>query len=200
MISLYEDLLLDGRQNKGINDTKVKMITELLKQRYTTDPLEYFTFLNTFRPALNPYAIIGDASSISETRVICDPTKYDMVSFRTCICELFYHAINSFPMVMEYTIECTNDTTTSYLILKAFEELDDRYERGLCKVSHKFDSFMLNKFDIYNIYISNKVCDPDYDLINSLVIALHMGGSNPTIKTSFKVNPKFARKIRKEKS
>jgi hypothetical protein len=100
---------------------------------------------------------------------------------------------------MEYTIECTNDTTTSYVTLKAFDELDDTNERGLCKVSHKYDTFMLNKFDIYNIYVSNKVEDPDYDTINSLVVALHMGGSNPSIKTSFKINPIFARKIRKEK-
>jgi hypothetical protein len=198
MFSLFEDLLLDG-QNKEVNDAKVKMMTALLKQKCLVDPIEYFIFLGSYKPPVNPYFIIGDSNTISDKDVICSNEKYDTVSFRTCICELFYHAINSFPMIMEYTIECTNDMTTSYVTLKAFDELDDTNERGLCKVSHKYDTFMLNKFDIYNIYVSNKVEDPDYDTINSLVVALHMGGSNPSIKTSFKINPIFARKIRKEK-
>jgi hypothetical protein len=201
MINLFEELLLDSNSNKQDNDTRVKMITELLKQRYITDPIEYFTFLSSYQPAIHPYCIIGDCTDDSKTRAISDPFKHDVLSFRICICELFYHAINSFPMITEYTIECSNDMTTSYIILKAFDtnELDDRNERGLCRVSNKFDTFMLNKFDIYNIYVSNKVCDPDYDVINSLAIALHMGGSNPSIKTSFKINPNVARIMRKEK-
>jgi hypothetical protein len=201
MIDLFEELLLDSNSNKQDNDTRVKMITELLKQRYITDPIEYFTFLSSYQPLVNPHCIIGDCAFNPHKRVISDWSSYDTVSFRTCICELFYHAINSFPMISEYTIECSNDMTTSYIILKAFDtdELDDRNERGLCRVSNKFDTFMLNKFDIYNIYVSNKVCDPDYDIVNSLVIALHMGGSNPIIKTSFKINPDVARIMRKEK-
>ena len=198
MFELFEDLVLDG-EIKEVNDTKVKMIIELLKQRYITDPIEYFVFLKSYKPTISPYCIIADTNTVSNRDSICDNEKYDTISFRTCICELFYQAINSFPMIMEYTIECSNNTTTSYVIIKAFDELDDRNERGLCKVSHKYDSFMLNKLDIYNIYISNKICDPDYDTINSLMVALHMGGDNPKIKTSFKVNPKMARMIRKEK-
>ena len=199
MAGLFEDIFLDG-EIKEVIDNKVKMVTELLKQKYTLDPIEYFMFLNSYKPPLNPYFMIGDANAISDRRAICDNAKYDMVSFRTCICELFYHAVNSFPMVMEYTIECSNSMTDSSIILKAFDQLDDRHERGLCKITNKYDSFMLNKYDIYNIFVSNKVNDPDYDTINSLMIALHMGGTNPTIKTSFKINPKAARIIRKEKN
>ena len=201
MISLFEDLLLDSNSKKEENDIRVKMITEVLKQRYITDPIEYFTFLSSYQPLIHPYCMIGDSCVNPNTRVISDPYKYDVISFRTCICELFYHAVNSFPMITEYTIECSNDMTTSRVTLKAFDihELDDRNERGLCRVTNKYDTFILNKFDIYNIYVSNKVCDPDYDIINSFVIALHMGGSIPSIKTSFKINPKTARVIRKEK-
>ena len=102
-----------------------------------------------------------------------------------------------FPEICEYTIETKNNVNKSILIIGVSDELDDQNEKSMCKVVTDFDTYVLNKFEIYTLYSGNKVNNPDYDTINALVISLQMGGEMPKITTSYKINPVFVKNATK---
>ena len=45
--------------------------------------------------------------------------------------------------------------------------------------------FTLNYQLIYDLYVSNKVRDPDFELVNNIIILLIMNGDEPKVKTSY---------------
>ena len=111
---------------------------------------------------------------------------------------MYFYFIDSYPFITQYTIQCSNDITVAYMILGDCGEHDDQNEPGLCKVINDIDTFVLNKKELCEIFISNKTPDPNYDVINSLIISLQLGGYNPIVKTSYKINPMVVKNIKKE--
>ena len=194
MDKIFEELKFDNNPSK--NKVKIKYVTELLKQRYTDDPLEYFKFLKCHAEDRPDYYIC-DTSGLTFGNNVKSIDSYEVLSFRTYICELFYRAIRMFPEICEYTIETKNNVNKSILIIGVSDELDDQNEKSMCKVVTDFDTYVLNKFEIYTLYSGNKVNNPDYDTINALVISLQMGGEMPKITTSYKINPVFVKNATK---
>ena len=172
------------------------MYKELMKQKLIDYPLEYFEFLKRIKHELSPTSCIGDINMKSIYKVKSFD-YYSIISFRIFICELFYRAIHCFPLVSEYVITCTNNITTSIIHFSQFDDLDDQNEPCLVKVSTSFDSFALNKKDILEIFISNRKSNPNYDVINSLVLSMNMGEINSNVKTSYTINKNMVKNINK---
>ena len=150
---------------------------ELLRQKFLTDPLEFFKFLVRFK--LNDDIIICDALSVGYGH-------YGMITFRTMICELFYHAINCFEWVSSYTIHCKNNNCEARIIIGHDEgNLDDCNLPVMAKIVSDWGEYTLNYQFIYDLYISNKVKDPDFELINTIMVLLIMNGNEPKITTSY---------------
>jgi len=186
MYELTNAFVLDGNNSK--NKQKLLMVTGFLKQTFITNPEEYFIFLRSFQSDIN---VICDVSLISIKGSITSNEAHAVISFRIYICELVYNAVNSFPHICEYTISCKNDINNAQLIFGYFSDLDDQNEPGMCKLINSYDTYILNKFDIYTLFVGNRIANPDYDVINALVVALHMGGSDPVVKIEYKINPKI---------
>jgi hypothetical protein len=194
MDKVFEDLKFDNNPSK--NKVKIKYVTELLKQRYNEDPQEYFNFLKSHEEQRPDY-FICDTAGLTSGNNVKSIDSYEVLSFRTYICELFYRAIRMFPEISEYTIETKNNVNKCILVIGVSDELDDQNEKAMCKVITDFDTYVLNKFEIYALYSGNKITNPDYDVINALIISLQMGGLMPKITTSYKINPKFVKNATK---
>ena len=175
------------------NRKKIRTIIGILKQKYILNPEEYFMFLRTYKPQKNGMFIIAD--SISSLPKNSTSRGSTFLVLRTYICEMVYNAIRSFPDVSEYTIIFNNTNLSKcYIVFGYFEnELDENNEPGLCKIITDYSSFMLSKEDIYSLYVSNKVVEPDYDIINSLMISLFVGGLNEStsLSVSYVTNKKM---------
>jgi len=153
------------------------LVQELLRKKFSSDPLEFFRFLVRFE--------------ISKDIIICDALPvgyghYGMITFRTMICELFHHAINCFDWISSYTIHCKNNACEARIIIGHDEgNLDDCNFPVMAKIVSDWGEFTLNYQLIYDLYVSNKVRDPDFEVINTIMILLIMNGDEPKIKTSF---------------
>jgi hypothetical protein len=187
MESIISDFTFD--EDPVQNKNKIKALTEVLKQRYQANPYEYFTFLKCHKSSTHTYFLCDATSSVLTKNAIKCMDSYGIITFRTYMCELVYNAIHMFPDISEYTIITKNKLNTAVITFGVFDELDDQNEIVLGKVSTNFDTYTLNKYEIYAIYIGNKVANPDYETINSFVISLQMGSNIPTVKTSYKINP-----------
>ena len=150
-------------------------------------------FLRSYKPQRNGMFIIGDSTKTVPKNSTNSGANY--LVLRTYICELVYNAVRSFPDVSEYTITCNNTNLSKcYIIFGYFEnEPDENNEPGLCKIITDYGSYMLSKEDIYALYVSNKIIEPDYDMVNSLMISLFIGGLNErtVLSVSYVTNKKM---------
>ena len=172
------------------------MFKELMKQRLIDYPLEFFEYLKRMKHELAATSCIGDINMDSVDR-IKDIGYYSIVSFRIFICELFHRAIHCFPLVSEYKIICTNNVTNSIIHFKQFDELDDQNEPCLVKVHTSFDSFIMNKRNILEVFTANRKINPDYSVINSIVLSMNMGGNDSKVKTTYIINKNMVKHIKK---
>jgi intein-encoded DNA endonuclease-like protein len=114
----------------------------------------------------------------------CEAQRY--LTFKHMICELFYQAINNMPhLIKQYTITCTNNKGVSKLIIGILDELDDDGEISVAKIVTKNTEFILNKYDVNQIYIANRTRNSDEDVITSIMVLLYNLGHEPIVKTSF---------------
>ena len=115
--------------------------------------------------------------------------------FKSMISELFYQAIQSIPSIItHYTISCTNDKGKSEIQIGVFNDLDDQGEISIAKIITPECMLILNKEAVHNLYIANKTKYYDYEIVNTIITLLYMGGSEPKIRTGFicaKRNSKF---------
>ena len=112
---------------------------------------------------------------------------YSLNIFRTYICELFYNAVNYFPYISEYIIECTNDKGVSTLSMGYYTDLDDENEMCLAKLKNKHYEICLNKLDVQQLYIANRTNHTDVnDTVNLVISSLYTSGYEPTVKTYYK--------------
>ena len=111
------------------------------------------------------------------------------LTFKNMICELFYQAINNIPhLIKQYTITCTNNKGVTKLIIGVLEDFDDDGEISVAKIVTKDTEFILNKYDVNQIYIANRTRNGDEDVITSIMVLLYNIGHEPIIKTSFVAN------------
>lgn len=154
------------------------LVQELLRQKFTREPLEFFKFLARFET--------GEGVVICDSLPQGNAASYGMITFRTIICELFHHAINCFDWISSYTIHCKNNACEAKIIIGHDEgKLDDCNFPVMAKIVSDWGEFTLNYQFIYDLYVSNKVRDPDFELINNIMILLIMNGDEPKIKTSY---------------
>jgi Ca2+-dependent lipid-binding protein len=116
-----------------------------------------------------------------------DNKYYELETFKTYICELFYNAVQYFPHISEYTIECTNDKGVSTLSMGYYTELDDDNEMCLAKIKNKHFEMCLNKTDVQSLYIANRASHPEInETVNLVISSLYSSGYEPHVKTYFK--------------
>jgi len=149
----------------------------------------YFTFLKTHKPS-NEITVFGDCSDYIPG-LLRHYSHYDMISFRTEICEIFHQCIKYFPEICEYTIKCVNENGPKYLKIGYFDEIDEVGKKCLAKLITPDNFIPLSKQDIYELYVANKVADCNTNAVNGLVSLLHGEGSLPKITTSYKLNKKM---------
>ena len=130
---------------------------------------------------------------------------YKILTFKTYICELVYNAINLFPTICEYTITCKNELGTSYLTFKIFQEIED--DGHPCMAQYKCTQideedilYNFNLQDIKKLYCNNRYHDDNSETVNTLVVLLYMGGEEPTVSTSYKINPDYIKNTIKFKN
>ena len=155
------------------------LVQELLRKKFSSEPLEFFKFLTRFET--DGGFVICDALPLGN-----NASSYGMITFRTFICELFYHAINCFDWVSSYTIHCKNNACETKIVIGHDEgNLDDCNFPVMAKIVSDWGEFTLNYQLIYDLYVSNKVRDPDFELVNNIMILLIMNGDEPKVKTSY---------------
>ena len=189
LYDVSNDIALNGDNN--INKIKLNFFCETFKNLFTTNPEQFFLFLRTHvDDGIHNEVIPVDVN------VIRSNITYELIAFRTYICELIYNAVQLFPEISEYTIECSNNITNSKLILGTFTDIDDTDMPCCCKIITTYDTFVLNKVALYNIFIANKIHNPDYSVTNGLIMILTMSGWIPIVKTSYKMNKSMISKFK----
>lgn len=119
---------------------------------------------------------------------------YNLRSFKTLICELVFRAINMFPVISEYVIECTNNEDVSKLSIGYYSELDNDNEPTVMKLENKHFNFCLTKDDVQAIYIANRSKLYDVVTVNMIINCLYFKGYEPTVKTSYTVVKSYTKK------
>ena len=110
-----------------------------------------------------------------------------IITFRTFLCELVYRAVQYFPDIAEYTIECKNNSGTVSLKLGNFENETDYPD--IATVTTQCGTCTLSKVQIIKMYSANRMTNPDHRATNMLIDCIFNGGYEPTVKTSWKINP-----------
>jgi len=118
---------------------------------------------------------------------------YKICAFRTNVCELFYNAINFFPEIKEYSIICSTGNKSSTIKFGVFGHVQSHDQTStLVRIESNGSAFCFTRKHIYAFYVANRVVDPDYDIINTLILLLYVNGKEPdTIKTEFVLDKKF---------
>jgi hypothetical protein len=150
------------------------------------NPYAYFHFLKYTKGNLPRFDY-----DLHVTNTIQCRERVEFITFRKFICELIYNAINFFPEICEYTITCKNESGISTLCFAVFEEMSDDDHFCLGKfVSTDIDMYLLNLNEIKQLYMNNRNKDTDPFIVETLLMLMCMGGSIPTVTTSFKINEK----------
>jgi hypothetical protein len=178
-ISIIE---VDGKP-RAMNETMKSFLLILFKEV----PYEYFNFLSRFQESQN-YIL----DYCSNTDLIRSALSYEAVTFRTMLCEYFYLAIKSFPLVSEYIIHFKNEESDSRIRFGFYEHEDDEPSLVIIE-SNIYDNYVLDKKEIWNVFVGNKIKRADYYEINLIAMMLTAGGSFPKITTSWTINPEYVR-------
>jgi len=152
---------------------------------------DYFRFLKKIKFQEN--IEIGSDIDINDKSIIRPPGYYRICTFRTLICEMFYNAVNFFPEVSEYSIIFSYGNKSIYIKFGYFDHLNTRDDKQtLVRIETDEHAFCLTRKHIYTFYVANRVVDPDYDIINAILLLLYINGKEPqNIKTDFVLNKKF---------
>lgn len=138
--------------------------------------------------------------------LVKDISYYEVLTFKTFICELIYNGINLFPEICQYTIICKNEKGISYLTFGLFDDIADDGHPCMatfkCYQNEKDTEpiiYHLELKDIKHLYCNNRHQDVDSDCVNTLMILLYMGGISPNVSTTSKVNKTHFKNILKIK-
>jgi hypothetical protein len=111
-----------------------------------------------------------------------------VLTFRTFICELIYQATQMFPDIIEYTITCKNNVGTVILKMGTFTDPDSPVPDHLT-ITNGDGWCSLSKVDIIKMYVANRIPTPDHFKTNMMIDLLYSGGDEPSVKTSYTINP-----------
>ena len=150
-------------------------------------PYEYFNFLCRFQEnenyildyCCNPYLVRSSQS-------------YDIISFRTILCEYFYRAIKCFPLVSEYIIHFKNNISDASIRFGFYENEDEEPSLVILE-SNIYDKYVLDKKEIWNVFVANKIKRSDYYEVNLIAMMLTAGGDFPKITTTWTINPEYVK-------
>ena len=120
---------------------------------------------------------------------------YHLLAFRTMIAELFYQAVNMFPHISEYCIECTNTKGKGVLSIGIYTEVADDDELTVCKVRNDHFEYFLNKNDVNNLYVANRTENYDSEMVDFIINSLYYIGPPPTVKTSFTARKSYRKPV-----
>ena len=149
------------------------------------NPYSFFEYLKMCKG----FTGIRLLSEIANVHLIKPMKYYEIVTFKTFICEIVYNAINLFPDICEYIIKCENENGLSFLKIAHFEDtLDDGQPCLAQYTGMDVGIYCLSLKDIKNFYMNNRHREIDPHVINTLVTLMHMGGNTPKVTTSFKSN------------
>jgi hypothetical protein len=170
------------------------MDSEFYKEMYSLGSIDFFNFLRR---------IITETTNTDMYRVMYVPGlvrqihHYEMISFRTEICEYIFNGIKMFPDIDEYTISCRNEEPgEKKLVISYKSELEDD---SISVIITPNDKYALNKADIYELFIFNKIVSGNHIKVNALVMLLYGTGRRvPKISTSFKINKERAKNCSKK--
>ena len=164
------------------------------KYYYKDNPFAFFKYLQMCKRGTG-YQLLSEIN----TKNVCHIKElqyYEVMCFKTYICELIYNAINLFPDISEYTIICKNEIGIAHVNLGLFETIADDGEPCMAKFNFKsFEEeddevkYDLELAEIKDLYCNNRHQDVRPDIINTLMVLLYMGGHLPTVVTSYKINP-----------
>ena len=182
---------------------KVTMQTEFAF--FKPSPFAYFNFLKRCKRG-DGFALLCEVKCEDgyNSDIIKGLHYYEVHAFKTFICELVYNGVNLFPEICEYTITCENEMGKCELSLGLFEEMTGD-EGHPCMAKFTFvcsegsQIYHLNLADIKNIYCNNRHKDVNQECINVLVIYMYMGGSDPRVSTTSKINVPYFKDIKKIK-
>ena len=152
---------------------------------------DYFRFLKKIK--FHDDLQIGADIDINDNSIIRPPGYYRICTFRTLVCEMFYNAINFFPEVNEYSIifSCGKKSVSIKFGNFGYINTKDNTET-IVRIETDDTAFCLSRKHIYTFYVANRVIDPDYDIINAILLLVYIDGNEPrNIKTDFVLNKKF---------
>jgi hypothetical protein len=168
---------------KPMNETMKSFLLVLFREV----PYEYFNFLSRFQENEN-YII----DYCRDPYLIRNSQSYDAVTFRTMFCEYFYLAIKSFPFVSEYIIHFKNEISDARIRF-GFYEHEDGEPSLVVLESNIYDNYVLDKKEIWNVFVANKIKRVDYYEVNLIAMMLTAGGSFPKITMSWTINPEYVK-------
>ena len=125
---------------------------------------------------------------------------YEVMTFKTYICEIVFNAINLFPDITEYTINCTNENGISIMKLGRFDDLSDDGLNCMAKfICVDMDmEYLLTHNDVKQLYMNNRHENVQPDVVNTLVALMYRGGHLPLLKTSYVINKENLKNKKKE--
>ena len=154
------------------------------------DPYAFFHYLQTQKQGIGIQLL--SEIKIQKGDYIKSSEYYDMITFKTFICEIIFNAINLFPDIHEYTIKFKSKQCENYFRLGFFEELADDAHPCMGKILIDNTEHLLTIRDIKNLYTNNRYRDIDNEVLNAFVTLMYRPGIS--ITTSFK--NKSANKIK----
>ena len=160
------------------------------------DPYAYFSYLKRTKGGDTCNLSLLSEINLNKLNRIKSSEYYDLMSFKTYVCELVYNGINLFPDICEYTIISKNEIGTSSLKFSVYNEIMDDCHPCMGRfTSYELEEvYSLNLNNIANFYCNNRHVDVDVDVINALITLMYMSGSLPKLSTSYKINPCYLKK------
>jgi hypothetical protein len=163
----------------------IVLVVELMRKQFLEDPMEFFNFLMRFKTDDNLVVLCDSVNC--KPGINCSSVS-DAVCFRTMICEYFYRAINCFDLVERYTIHCKNNICETEIVIGHQPgKFDDNNMPAMTVIKSPWGEYIFNYQQIYDIYVANRIQNPNFDTINSLMILLLMTGDEPSVKTTYTI-------------
>lgn len=183
----------------NVDYEQLRELEQIIKyeEQFPAESTHYFEFLKKYK-ANEDIHIISDISFKSLYNVKAN-YYYSMISFKTYMCELFYRAINMFPDIIEYTMHVKNDKVSTAFIISSIltDSFDDNGQRALALITNEFETYILSKYDINNLYTANRTSNNRCEAAVALVMLLWRDGCEPSVTTSYKLHPKFIKNCKK---
>jgi hypothetical protein len=172
---------------------------KLILTGFEENPYAYFHYLKTCKSG-NGLQLLSEINT-NELHIIKSQEYYDILTFKTFICELVFNGINLFPEISCYSIICQNEIGISSLNLGLFEEtMDDGHPCMAKFINLVLDStYKMSLKEIKYIYCNNRYHQFQSEFINTIISLMFMGGSMPKVTIKTRVNKAYYKNILKIK-